>query len=645
MGLLKTLGLEKTLPADLVTDSTSIKNAGPGLGLGKDALKAAQAAADTVAKNLASLQSRVEPRLYDMKRAEFESIATRLKQRKAGDAAIATDLAELQVLAAETTVAGKDNKANRKTLEAAQKGFAAALVARLDKSGGQGTPAELANDLKGYFDGLVAGGSTARLGAALRVLDTLKGSDDDRLKKAAKEMTAMLQSEAQARQKAMGASDAKRDVARTPNDVLVHLMSAVADALKKFPKDVKLEAAAKKGKKMFMTHEFDRASVASLIAEAKAALEGLGEAGSAALCDKLEGQLPKVDKDTGDVDKVERTQAQDNIYGRVFDSKMVHALVKAPPQEMLDASAKSSKAFADSLADGADNEKAAAKLRKDYVIGDVRSWSKQIKAFDDIANAKTDTEALAELKKFLGTPPTSGVEVIAQTFLMAKMSIEQQNTGNQPDFMAKAGKNYGDVIQKQAVRERGASGQKVISEGAGITLLHQPSAVEDDKLVSSERPITFNRFGARKGGMGKDDKDASQIELSEVTNLQHEKSLPFASGVSGSTNILLHLYESLQASGLKGVGAREFLMNSMLFLVYDGGHSMHEVMWTANQLDKQLGLGLNLGNPDKPNEFVSDYDTLIDGFGDSMKASMQGAMDEAWDGTQDYLKKNSFFAQ
>ena len=74
----------------------------------------------------------------------------------------------------------------------------------------------------------------------------------------------------------------------------------------------------------------------------------------------------------------------------------------------------------------------------------------------------------------------------------------------------------------------------------------------------------------------------------------------------------------MEKGGGTGVSPNEFLMNSMMFLVYNGGHSMHEAMWTANQIEKEvksITFGLSdLNGPTDPKQFVSDYNRLMEKF-------------------------------
>jgi len=634
--LLRTLGLEDPLPQDLAGPAKKIGDMEKTLrGSRAKELKLKDSALK-VAENLNDLEGKVEPVLLAAKKAQLESLARRIADRGANDAGLTTDAMELQMLLAETECALKDNKSNREGLQKARSKFGEALVARVDTGG------DLAKDLKTYIDGQVGNDNTTRVTAALKAIDELKSSKDPRVAKAAVDVAGLLAKEALEKQKAAGPSKAPREASRTPNDVLVHVMSVVNSALKTYKDDPTLKGIATDGRKLFMSHTLDTAKVAMLVDRAEKALATLNDDAGSTLCGKLKGQLPESD------DKLQPAQLQDNIYGRVFDTKMVSALVKKPPAELLTASGKSGTAFAGMLDDSPENEEAAKYFVDHYVVEDKRPWSASVPAFATLAGAKTGKQALADLKSFLKTTPTTGQEIIAFSYIMAKMPQAQKQTENEPAWLQTASGNY-SRITNQANRERGAQ-DKVISKGAGITMLHQPDASDDDNLVPSERPGTANRMGVR--GKLTDGQGLPDVKRSKQNDIQLNQALPFASGVSGTTNILLHLYEELEkkaGGGGTGVASQEFLMNAMMFLVYDGGHSMHEAMWTANQIQadlKSIDFGLNDPSQPKnePNQFVSDYDRLISQFKGALKTSMEEAQDTAWQGTQEYLEKNSVFA-
>lgn len=644
--LLRKLGLQKKLPAEL-------DGAAKGIGGAEDGLSSVQkkdlklkASVGTIVDNLNDLDGKVEPALLDRKKGQLASLNRRIAGRKTDDPGLKTDALELQMVAAETQAVVKGSDANLGALKAARTRYGEGLVARLDGGG------NLAGDLKKYVDDHTRDGNTNRVDAALAGLDGLKGHADPRIAAAAAKATAELAAEALAAAGKAGPSTAEREAPRTPNDVLVHL-STVVDKSLKTVRDVEVGKVSTAAREMFMNHTLDAGKVQGLADQAALAFEAQGDAGNAAMCRKLKGQLNKR-KQVGDEGKPDeaatptRAQLTDNLYGRAFDTKMVSSLVKDPPDELLGASEKSGKAFAAMLPDDADTEEAAMSFVKNYVKGDQRPWSGAVPLFDELAKVADGKEALVKIKAFLDTKPSSGQEVIATSYMMAKIPLSQQKIAGEkgksgPAWLTEASKNYGKITP-EANRQRGAAAP-VVSTAAGITMLHQPDASGDDTLVPSERPGTANRMGIRKEGV-----DIPDTGLSQQNELQLNQALPFASGVSGTTNILVHLYAEMEKGGATGVKPNEFLMNAMMFLVYDGGHSMHEAMYTANQIETELKtVAFGLSDPTSPDAadpkaFVSDYDRFMDGFDGPLKAAMKGAQDEAWEGTQAYLEKNSIFA-
>ena len=612
--LLRALHLEEPLPKGLADPAKKIGDMEKNLSKGRASTLKLKESALKLAVNLNDLDGKVEPALLASKKAELDSLARRIPDRGPDDVGLTTDAMELQMLLAESECVLKDNKSNRAALQKARTKYGEALVARLDKSG------DLAKDLKAYIDQQVTDGNTSRVTAALKGLDALrqppelvrKALDEGtpvpkptRVEKAVADVSKQLANEALAKTKATGPSKARSETVRTPegevielptapcrtpNDVLVHLMTVVNNSREVHDKDKTLKDLATDGRKLFMTHTLDTAKVGALVDRAEKAFTALGDDGLVGLCGKLKGQLPESD------DALQPTQLHDNLYGRVFDTKLVSTLVKQPPAELLTASGKSGAAFAGMIADSPENEEAAMYFVEHYVLEDKRPWSAAVPAFGTLAAAKDGKAALAAIKAFLNTPPTTGQEIIAFSYLMAKMPQAQKQSGHEPAWFQTASGNY-TRITNQANRERGAQ-DKVMSTGAGITMLHQPDATDDDNLVESERPGTANRMGIRgkkvkdgTTGIDREIEELSEVKHSKQNEIQLKQALPFASGVSGTTNILLHLYKEMEdqaGGGGTGVTPPEFLMNSMMFLVYDGGHSMHEAMWTANQIQADL---------------------------------------------------------
>jgi hypothetical protein len=688
MGLLKLLGLGQLLQPGLSDSWGRIAQRNDALRL--DAVRSSDLAlkenAQKVAHNLNDIynltdfaQTKSEkqrnardPRLYDLKKAEFDAVASSIAACQGDGQDLRTDAMHLQMLAAETDLALDDSAEHRAKLEQARADYAVALVKQVHRDDNNyGT---LAADLTRYIDTVKT--NPAKLGAAMKALDALAGKrlvptdgpagqvqpkdeakvghPNPEVKKAAQTVVRQLEQDAQGRQKHIGPSTAERNAARMPADVLVHLMKIVEDGVARHEANDKLNEVATRGKSLFMQHQVDRSEVDALIDEAMIQLTILNDDDASKKCDKLKGQMggnPK--RGTGQVPiPYTPAQLQDNLTGRVFDSKFAAALVANPPAGMKDAAARAGAKFAEVIPNNSAGHKAAHEMRVDHILHDERPWQRSVPAFADIANTADDQEALQKIKTFLLTAPTTGESVVAMTYMMAKMYTCMKNGGCTPPWANKSDINY-KVIGAQAPRDTALAAKnadhtpvKLLSEGAGITLLHQPPAVQGNGLIPSQRPTTVNRFGERNVGPAnqRTTGELDQTKTSDAIKVAHGHALPFASGASGTTNILLHTLEYLNTDKQAGIDPKNFLLNAMAFVAYDGGHSLHEALWVANQTDQALGLNLGLGDPNKPNEFVSNYEGFANKFSGEMKTAVDDAMNAAWVGTQDYLQQHSHFA-
>jgi hypothetical protein len=268
-----------------------------------------------------------------------------------------------------------------------------------------------------------------------------------------------------------------------------------------------------------------------------------------------------------------------------------------------------------------------------------------VPALTQIKNCEDKEEAFNILKDFLSTEPEDGLAAVAFPWLLVKLSLKSQQFGVCP-WMVPANKNYMSVTTKQAGRENELIPQdkakgKVLTEGGGITLAHQPNAVrEEEFMLPSQRPTTVNRPRIRRPD--DDPQGPSTTTPAIETALEHEA--VYGSGVSGSTNIMLHLLEWMNKEG-GAVDPKDFLVGTMMFLVYDGGHSIHEVMWTANQLDETLNLDLDLGDSEDPNAFVGDTDRLVEILGEDTRQKVAAAQQAALDKVVSTFNEHSHFAE
>jgi hypothetical protein len=373
----------------------------------------------------------------------------------------------------------------------------------------------------------------------------------------------------------------------------------------------------------------------------------------------LRQQLPPPGKE------LSRGQQHDNLYGRVFETKFAAALVSQPPAAFIDACDSIGRAFANRLEQLHDEdeefarsvrgrekpasgvERSAQETAKIYAEKNPRPWSRSVPAMGSMAETakmKGGYAALAAIIGFFDEIPETGHGILAAFSLMAQLSAElAYRRKPKPAWMVSADRIYNEVITPQKSTELAWSKDRIPkTDAVGITLLHQPLAAQDASRARSIRPVTYNRFGKRH-----EDADFADEGISDTMSTAHEKGLPYGTGVSGNTNMLLHLFHHLKqtdADVLAGIPAADVVMMSAMLMIHDGGHSLHEVLWVANLLDRDCALGLDLGDPDNPNAFVSDYDAFFKKFNDETAAVLRAAADQAYARTLDYLDQHSAFA-
>ena len=84
-----------------------------------------------------------------------------------------------------------------------------------------------------------------------------------------------------------------------------------------------------------------------------------------------------------------------------------------------------------------------------------------------------------------------------------------------------------------------------------------------------------------------------------------------------------------------------------MFLVHDGGHSIQEVLWTANQIDQRLKFGFHLTDDGEDYRvFIADYIKFLDLFrGTETFNKLNTAYTSAFDNLTQYFNQHSYFAR
>jgi hypothetical protein len=219
-----------------------------------------------------------------------------------------------------------------------------------------------------------------------------------------------------------------------------------------------------------------------------------------------------------------------------------------------------------------------------------------------------------------------GIDILGRSAVMYFMRNMDPLPGR-----ADADANYAEGIEPARDRRDPLRGKEIThrekripkAHSAGITLADHPKVAWGPIDEPSDRPAlqfepTFplsERSDALSG---------LASEQSEQTRLSLQHGIPYGSGASGITNAVLYLLHGLNAADA-GIDIPHAMLGVMMALVYDGGHSLHEVLWTLNQSRSTLGHDVLRGHqafePD-PAKFRSDYRAYFDGFGHTPQTAL-----------------------
>jgi hypothetical protein len=591
-------------------------------------------------KNLRKLDGQVPQGILDRMEGEFIEIAGRIRAAgKDGNKDQARfESARLNVVASEAQALRDGDDSSRRKLGSAMTGLAQSLIGGV----GTGTPDQRGDALAKKLMAMAEKGESFSVDLkALAYLAATGVADSDEQKTAdiaCKRLAALEQSKARTETP----SDVEREAKRMPSEVMVHLLASVRAQLKTAPTE-ELKKLERSVNAQIMKHDLSVVDTKKFLATAKDTCNKAGVTTLEDLCKALDKDLPATDAEAP------VTRLHDNPYGRVFDSALISNLVKTPPDGVKKAIKAAAGGFQQFLAtaDVTKVEAAAADIQH-YLKGegtteDPRFWIDQVPDLVRLRDADP-TDAVKIVNEFLAADKKTGPECIAVPWLMVKMSTDKLKAV--APWMPKANANYQFILDARfnvqpKIKEQMATPTNLASEGSGITLKHQPTAVEGEGYTrASTRPANKNL-----PGVNRDKKDDTALGAkTEPMRRALEHGLPYGSGASGSTNVMLHLLEHLNTKGAN-IDTKDMLLGTSMFLIADGGHSLQEVLYAANAVDGKLGL--NLGLPGgKPEEFVADYGAFVNMFGDTETGKvLQKSADSAMDRVTEYFEEHSYYSK
>ena len=131
-----------------------------------------------------------------------------------------------------------------------------------------------------------------------------------------------------------------------------------------------------------------------------------------------------------------------------------------------------------------------------------------------------------------------------------------------------------------------------------------------------------------------------------------EHSIPYTGGLSGTANMIMGaIMEFYQTD--KTINLLEAVVATIMFVVYDGGHNVHEALWALHQRELQgnpYSIGLRLVPLGKPmpskDLFIADYRQFIDLYQNlpQTKLALDQSCQDAWIRTLEYFKQHSHYA-
>ncbi|AKU20983.1 hypothetical protein [Massilia sp. NR 4-1] len=374
-------------------------------------------------------------------------------------------------------------------------------------------------------------------------------------------------------------SRAPRHALRTPMECMTHLGYELSAHTSQQNTDQTnlLDTLRKETMERVMRHDLGFDDTRSWLDNVKTRCENAGLLKLGDIAKDLHASIPEQANVTG-----YHTRLHDNIYGRALESKLIGELVSNPPQAVKTAMHQMAKNLSEEI-----NrlppyyQEQTAQNVQSMLNSDPRSWSTPL--LQNFSAAANGQEALAALQHLLNEPMGDGLDCIAIPFLTVKVSLkavfQDQNNQWQPlmPWMQSANKNYGDVVHPATARIVPGLEHPMMpppppnpnrqAAKAGITTHHQPSI--EIAGNPAMHPADVNR--------------PNLAEPSVALKQALENGLPYVSGVSGSTNIAMHMVDDMQRKQTS-IDTKDALLGIMMFLTYDGGHSMHEALWVAHQL-------------------------------------------------------------
>ncbi|OHV55592.1 peptidase C80 [Photorhabdus temperata] len=406
-------------------------------------------------------------------------------------------------------------------------------------------------------------------------------------------------------------SAAEREAPRTESESLIAFMSRLEEA--DIPEATPL---VERARKLWLTGQVTSKKTIRLFNDAAPQLQAYPELHALVCSLQIDAHRKKA-----------TTQYIDNLFGRRFDSELAHELVKTVSPDAIAAARRTGQFLVQEF----------EQWMRDTSVAPVRDIAIRMQAFANVIqkDIRPWFSRVPELTTFLQQPTfdnfktmmtkvDNGFEMIKIPFLAVKMSNVDGMGLSSSQWKAE-----GDIFYREEIyKTRSTSSQ--LAKWAGVT--HKVKITEQ-KTNDYGTALPYQPSGDRY----EDFLSGRKVAAGRILTPGHETELErnalaqghsVVTGASGSTNIMVHLNKYI-ASQDPTFPVDQGYLNTLVFLVFDGGHSVNEslVVYKALQAtgDERRQVLQN---------YTASYMDLMDIAGDKGRLWISQALDSAFEKTQ-----------
>ncbi|KOY63113.1 peptidase C80 [Photorhabdus heterorhabditis] len=330
------------------------------------------------------------------------------------------------------------------------------------------------------------------------------------------------------------------------------------------------------------------------------------------------------------------TQYIDNLFGRRFDSELAHTLVKTASPDVIAASRRIGQflvqefeLYMQSTSGSTEHDRQIAIRMQAFaekIKKDIRPWFSRVPELTTFLQKPTFDNF-----KIMMTKVDNGFEMIKIPFLAVKMSNTDGMGLHLSQWKAEADIFYRDEVYKARSTSSKLTNMADVTykvklseqqtNDYGIALPYQPSGDQYEDFL----------YG-RKVAAGRILTPGQETALERNALVQGHS---VVTGASGSTNIMVHLNNYI-ASQDPTFSQEQAYLNTLVFLVFDGGHSVNESLVVYKALQET-------GDERRQvlQNYTASYRDLMDIAGDKGELWINQALNSAFEKTQHLYRENT----